>query len=292
MWDTIPPEELEKAENRQLELQNRICRDIQDRGGRVAALSAASIDGMKILQHMVERNNRLTLRFQQELMVEKLLIHETEAGKLLLKTTSYPFESLQSATDASYRVMVSLVGAGQMKDADDAHDAVTEMAQDSRLLDDDIKTSQVTLAELRRKWEMSITQDDVTLEEALHANEESLRRAGASFLPNEDNAVSVSQNGRGILSQPRSEQDRPSRQTRVTFASDISSAPQRDLLSNSSMAVDSAELMRERQAIMLTMDTRLSRRRTPYSHISPRVGIIGTGLALGQLVATLACTVM
>jgi len=262
MWDTIPLESVTNAVKRQDELQNRVCHDILKGGGRIVALSAAEIDGTKILQHIVQRNIQLTLLFQQQMMIEKMLVHETDMGKILLGNTSRSFESLQSATDGSLETMTVLVSAGHLRDAEDADDAVKEMTRGTQTLERDLELAQMTLADIRQKWEGNLSRDDVALEEALHANEKDLQQRHVSLPANNQSELS------GHVSERR-----------------------QGTIEYSDMA-DSTSLIHERQAIMATMNTRLHRRHTPYNRISPRVSIIGTGLALGQLVATLACSVM
>ncbi|KAH7084618.1 P-loop containing nucleoside triphosphate hydrolase protein [Paraphoma chrysanthemicola] len=283
MWDTIPPNDMTKALNRQAELRNRICQDIQTSGGKVVALSAANIDRMKILQHIVERNQRLTLRFQEELVVENKLIYETGAAKVLLGASGNPMNCLQSATHASHEVMAKLVVAGQIQDAEDAEKAVVEMANGIRLFEDDVKAAEVRLTDIRKSWEDTIAEENRALEGAFQTNKERLEELGLYPVRNQSLTPSPSPGEQSICS-PAEHNVRPASNTDITTASSS--------INSCSTGPDSADLMRERQAIMLTMDTRLHRRRTPFNHISPRVGIIGTGLAIGQLVATLACTVM
>jgi hypothetical protein len=52
------------------------------------------------------------------------------------------------------------------------------------------------------------------------------------------------------------------------------------------------ELEKERKALTYQMGRRLNRRYTTRSRSTTTIGVIGTGLAVGQLVAAIACVVM
>lgn len=272
MWDTIPPQDIRKAVKRHEELQDKVCHDIREYGGKIVALSAAEIDVLKILQHIVQLNKRLTLHFQQEIMVENMLIHETKVGGILLDTSTCVFDSLQATTDASQRLMIDLVTAGQLRDTEDAYEAVQEMTDNTRISTEGLELTQVALADIRKKWEKNLIQDDAALNEALNNVEKRSVQRTLDLPPKQETHLSL-----GVGGRPLSELQPPTYERRPK---------------THGIPAEPDDLMRERKAITIAMATRLNKRHTTYKGISPNISIIGTGLAIGQLVATMACTVM
>jgi hypothetical protein len=58
------------------------------------------------------------------------------------------------------------------------------------------------------------------------------------------------------------------------------------------MSLRLEELEKERNALTYQMGQRLNRRYTKHARGATRIGVIGTGLAVGQLIAAIACVVM
>ncbi|KAH7357643.1 hypothetical protein BKA66DRAFT_427492 [Pyrenochaeta sp. MPI-SDFR-AT-0127] len=287
MWDTVPTNELAKAANRHEELRGKIRQGIIQQGGKLIALSAANIDAVNIVEHIVRKNERLTLAFQQQLMDDKRLIYETDAGKVIIGASSHCFQSVQSATNQSYKRMVGMVEAGQVQDSQEFQDSITNMKEAMASAEDEIEHMKVTLSDIRKSWDEILDRDNKVLQDAVRQNDEHMRARAEehqSTRRNHFNGVSCDLSCPTRMSTPSS-----------ANSSAIAGLSMLPACQTSEAAISSSEinnLARSQQVLKVGMAQRLSMRYTTHGVGSTRIGIIGTSVAVGQLIATLACTVM
>ncbi|KAL1797155.1 hypothetical protein ACET3X_003761 [Alternaria dauci] len=257
MWDRVTTAELAKAEVRHEELEAKIRRDIIRGGGRLVRLSAVDIDAARILQHIASKDRKLTLAFQRELVDESRLIHETGAGKVLYEDLKGSFETLQAKAKEAQAKIEEMDRYREREELRELEDAIAETTRTMRSVDEDMGRTKVTLDDIRKAWDAYIDRDDKTISATAQRIEQQLE-VERGKKEAEDRAYSASV----------------------------------DAPSQADMSLRLEELEKERKAIKIQMGRRLNRRYTSHSRTATRIGVIGTGLAVGQLIAAIACVVM
>ncbi|EUC44407.1 hypothetical protein COCMIDRAFT_98324 [Bipolaris oryzae ATCC 44560] len=277
MWDMVSVRDLAKAEKRHEEFYEKIRHDIIEHGGKLVRLSAVEIDAVKIVHHITQKNRRLTLRFQRQLVDENRLIYETEAGQVLYEDLNKRYQSLQIMADEAHRRMDEIVSTGRREALRELSETTSEMAGDIRLVEEDIERTKIAFGSIREKWEKIIDQDDQTLLlTAQNLERQFVREKG--YKGDGEKATTTNMY---TLAPPLSETSRTS--STETFSS---------LASQETVAQRLHDLEKERQALSIRIGQRLSRRYTTQTREATSIGVIGTTLAAGQLIAALACIVM
>lgn len=84
-WDKVGTEGMQQADKSWIELQRNVnfWKELIDGGCSKQMLSAGRTSAMQVVQGIASRNTRMVLRMQRQLVDEKLLIYETDAGKEL-----------------------------------------------------------------------------------------------------------------------------------------------------------------------------------------------------------------
>ncbi|KAJ5062283.1 P-loop containing nucleoside triphosphate hydrolase protein [Bipolaris maydis] len=277
MWDMVSVKDLPKAEKRHEEFYEKIRHDVIEHGGKLVRLSAVEIDALKILHHIVQKNRRLTLRFQRQLVDENRMIYETEAGQTLYEDLNRRYQSLQIMADEAHRQMDEIASTGRREALSELSEATSEIARDIRLVEEDIERTKVAFGGIREKWEKIIERDDQTL---LLAAQNLVQQFERGYDYNGDGEKAMTANVH-TLAPPFSETSRIS--STDTFSS---------LTPQETVASRLHDLEKELQALSIRIGQRLSRRYTTQSRGATRIGVIGTTLAAGQLIAALACVVM
>ncbi|EDU47113.1 hypothetical protein PtrV1_06726 [Pyrenophora tritici-repentis] len=277
MWNMVPVKDIAKAGIRHKEFYEKIRHDVIQEGGRLVRLSAGEMDAMKILHHIVQKDQRFTLAFQRELVDEGRLIYETEAGNVLFDHLNERFQSLQTMTDEAHTRMDAIVNTGRLEALDQLSDAASVMAGDMRLVDEEIKRTKVAFGDIQKTWEDIIHRDD----EGLVLTAQRLERQLAlESSRNEDDESAAT-----------ASEERPTSSLSEASGNTVNSTCS-SCTSQESMKLRLQELNRERRALAIRMGQRLSGRYTAHSRGTTTIGVIGTTLAAGQLIAALACVVM
>ena len=255
MWDGLSDVDYNKAWNRHEQLGRDVFKEILSNGGYLRALKSAEADAPKIVRHLLEKNMRLTLAIQRELVGEDLPIQETAAGKVmaadLLKALLLRYDSLEER--------VADEGAGS------EHGALRGNCED-------VKTAWV---ERTREDNIALTwsiQTYMSYQDQLQALESRL--------------VDSSKRSEGS-----SEPSMTATQPKDMQVSDrtIFSATKVDAPGVTSVASYNEALLLEVQDLR----HKFSRRKhSVNARQTAAFGVVGTGLAVGQLIAAMACNVM
>lgn len=277
MWDMVSMEDLAKAEKRHEDFYEKIRSDIIERGGKLVRLSAVEIDAVKILHHIVQKNRRLTLEFQRQLVDENRLMYETEAGQLLYDDLNQRYQSLQIMADEAHRRMDEIVSTGRREALRELSQSTSEMAGDIRLVEEDMECTKAAFGGIREKWEKIINRDDQSLLLAAQNIEQQFEREN-----------SYKGDGENVATTSIHKSIPPLSETSRTSSSDTFSS----ITSQENVALRMQDLEKERQALSIRIGQRLSRRYTTQTRGATTIGVIGTTLAAGQLIAALACVVM
>jgi hypothetical protein len=273
MWDRVTTDELPKAERRHEELHARVNEDIMRRGGKLTRLSAVEIDAARILRHVVGKDRKLTLAFQQELVDGNKLIHETGAGQVLFEHLTGSLKTLQAEADQAIERIAAVAHYSRKEELRELEDTVTEMTGSMRSIDEDIERTRVTLGDIRKAWDSYITRDEEAISAAVQSIEQQIETER-----DRQEATSTVQTDAARSSYGDSE---------LASSSASGSHP-----SQAYMSLRLEELEKERNALTYQMGQRLNRRYTKHARGATRIGVIGTGLAVGQLIAAIACVVM
>lgn len=255
-WDELAPEQIAAASKRQQELRERAWGDIVEKGGRVVALSAARIDAMNIIKHIVNRDRRLTLDFQKQIVDEGRPIHKTDAGKVLFDAMDNYQQQFQYTLQNSENAMNDAITTRHRLGAFQVSDAVVDITKDMRPLRDDLARMQQRVDDVRKEWERKLQRDAEVLQEASRLNKERLRR----------------------------------KEEQLEQLRNIRSVP---TVSESYLVEEVQSLEKEKEGIVIRKRQRLEERYVGgHTRRTTVLSTVGTALAVGQLVAAMACTVM
>ncbi|KAI4675993.1 uncharacterized protein J4E84_009792 [Alternaria hordeiaustralica] len=273
MWDRATKDELVRAELRHEELREKV-QDVIQHGGKLVRLSAVEIDAGKILQHIVGKSRRLTLAFQRELVDENQLIHETRAGQVLFEDLKESFETLQAKIDDARGRLAKMAHNSRRDELHELEDAIIEMNANMRSVDEDMERTKVNLRDIRMVWDKNLARDDKTILASAQLIERRLETERRQ-------------------QEVRSDAQTPSPDDGYEASSAGFSSANTLQTSQSYMSLRLEQLEKERDALTYQMGQRLNRRYTaPHGRGATRIGAIGAGLAVAQLVVAMACTVM
>jgi len=273
MWDRATTDELVKAELRHEELRGKI-QDVIQHGGKLVRLSAVEVDAGKILQHIVGKGRRLTLAFQRELVDDHRLIHETRAGQVLLEHLTESFDTLQAKVDEARGRLAKMARCSRRDELHELEDAIAEMTGNMRSVDEDIERTKVDLSDIRMVWDRNLARDDETMMSSAQRIERQL------------------ENER-MQQEVRSPDQTASTEDGYEASSAGFSSANTLQTSQGYMPLRLEQLEKERDALTYQMGQRLNRRYTAaHGQGATRIGAIGAGLAVAQLVVAMACTVM
>ncbi|RYN50593.1 hypothetical protein AA0118_g10822 [Alternaria tenuissima] len=223
----------------------------------------------KIRQDVIRGGGKL-----RELVDENRLIHETGAGQVLYDDLKGSIETLQAKTQEAQEKIEEMAHSSRREELRELEDAVTEMTRTMRSVDEDIDHTKVTLDDIRKAWDAYIDRDDKTISEAAQRIEQQLE---------------IERCRQGTKSTAQSASDNTVYGGSSTVSSSLASGSQS---SQAYMSRRLKELEKERKALTYQMGQRLNRRYTKRSRSATTIGVIGTGLAVGQLVAAIACVIM
>ncbi|KAI4714351.1 hypothetical protein J4E89_000030 [Alternaria sp. Ai002NY15] len=273
MWDRATQDELVRADLRHEELREKI-QDVIQHGGKLVRLSAVEIDAGKILQHIVGKSRRLTLAFQRELVDENRLIHETRAGQVLFEYLTESFETLQAKIDDARGRLAKMAHNSRRDELHELEDAIIEMDANMRSVDEDMERTKVNLRDIRMVWDKNLARDDETIMSSAQRIERQLEtERGQQEVRSPDQTTSTED---GYEASSAGFSSANTLQTSQTY-----------------MSLRLEQLEKERDALTYQMGQRLNRRYTAaHGRGATRIGAIGAGLAVAQLVVAMACTVM
>ncbi|KAF2652456.1 hypothetical protein K491DRAFT_635513 [Lophiostoma macrostomum CBS 122681] len=247
-WSELTPNQLRAAEDRHQELSEKFWADIKEQGGQILALTAGRIDAMNIVRHIVNKDRRMTLAFQKELMETKLPLGMTGPGIILFEPTNKEYEALQEQMSSVEVTLSSVIASDGASSIAELRTYRTQIAQKLSSLEENMQDMKQNIEDVRKSWDALLEREKRLIEKEFSANEQLLKHKEAAF--------AVSRERINSLDIPET------------------------------MLVDEVGRLRKRgDDIMIAERHRLSSRKAVLS-------VIGTGLAVGQLVAAVACTVM
>jgi hypothetical protein len=254
MWDKVPPDQVVGAFARQEELRKKINQHMGHHGGSIAALPVISKDATKIIEQIARKGSRMTLAFQKQLVDERKPICETDAGKILYDVFKERNSDLKMTTGTTEYKVPDRVTTAKTEIVRCSRLIASDMLAKSELVHQELMRFEQRLPDIRSKWEERIKRQRTALEEELRCNRDEFESKYWAL-------ADIRRPGTG-----------PSN-SRITRRDQSSLAPEpKERLPRK------ADLARLRDA--------------SHEQVSAGLGIVGTGLAVGQLVAAMACTVM
>jgi hypothetical protein len=261
MWDKVAPEYVSQAFARHEELRKRIHRDMGDHGGRMVALTAGSSDAIGVVEQIIRQEARMTLAFQRQLVEEDRPLHETDVGRILF---DIPHNGCSEHEEAFREVQETMLKSVQTQTEGKTCDRKSVLSQISTELNagsDGRERMQRNLSKIRVEWEQKLKADREALEQA------SLQTQERFAIKNKTLQDLHRQQQSGLAMGSVTE-------TEMTLVKDLE------------------DLGRREEVIVWRSTRRLDRRHAHGSATSSTFGVIGASLAVGQLIATMACTVM
>lgn len=261
MWDKFAPELVSEAFDRHQDLRRRIYEEMGDNGAQIVPLTAGAADAVDVVEHILRRKSRITLDFQRQLVDEDRPLHETEVGKVLFTIPSDVLYQRRDAIDKAQQAIVA-----DVKEQDKASTAKRGIAMRSILTELESVTEsdaqmQLKLSKVRDDWEKKLQAEREALERAARTTEE-LFTIKTKALEN------LHRQNRSFV--PR----KPAMATEMALVDDLE------------------QLGRQEELIMWRKSQRLETRHAHRGEGSGTLAAIGATLAVGQLIATMACAVM
>ncbi|KAI4605624.1 hypothetical protein J4E83_010516 [Alternaria metachromatica] len=210
----------------------------------------------------------------RELVDENRLIHETRAGQVLFEDLTDAFKTLQAKVDDARCRLAKMARCSRRDELHELEDAITEMAGDMRSVDEDIERTKVDLSDIRSVWDRNLARDDGTI------------MASAQRIERQLEHERIQQEVRSVAQTASTDGGYETSSVGLSSANTLQT-------SQTYMSLRLEELEKERDALTYQMGQRLNRRYTAaHGRGATRIGAIGAGLAVAQLVVAMACTVM
>lgn len=261
MWDAVAPQQVQRAFERHEMLRDKIRRDMAGDGGRIVALTTGESAAIETVKHIVRRDQRMILDFQWQLVDEERVLGATDVGKTLFGIKQRSSPDLHKMLDDTETSLVKNIerkraGTGYLNVLGDGVFSDTQQrCEKTRRLNQ-------RLSALRCEWEEKLGAERRILEEALRKNEQIFEARSKAL-------------------EDLYEQDQ-----QILPLNSLSTAEK-------SLTKELDDLRRFREVIQVRESRRLDRRFVDDGSSSKRLGLLGAGLAAGQLVATMiACNVM
>lgn len=256
-WDEVTPSQRVVASQRQMELceNQNFWGDVKQAGGKVVAISAGRIDAMNIIRYIIQNDRKITLAFQRQLIEEQRQIAETDAGRILWESISDVDN--QRIDDNIQRTVDEIereIYRSQSKDNKTMKDIRARFGAVTDPFDEGVSSLKVGFQELRKIWDNRLQNDH-----EMFWREVARSKPGAS-----EQTLSISDSENDLATG----KGKP----RPTYSH------------------TTGQNMQTRGETLLAVRRQKSQRGRS-SHLTA-VSAIGTGLAAGQLVAAIACTVM
>ncbi|KAF2690596.1 hypothetical protein K458DRAFT_398613 [Lentithecium fluviatile CBS 122367] len=313
-WDEIAPEQMHLASQREQQLRTKGA-DILQKGGRVVSLSAGRHDAMRIVAHVAgrRRDERLTLAFQRQLVDEGRAIYETDVGRVLFEQLETDHQQLQGRVEGSQAEILKLIESGKQDHLTEVLEFQTETTNSLKPLEDDIERMRKRMNDIREQWEERLRKEKDALAEAEKESEEKIKQKSEELtrlhaqLRSPSPSSGVGRNGSRQWSSPQAPNflepsdgyvPRSTRSASPSSTYSTSSSGPRSLTPNS--AITEAGLLREIEELGHQQDVIRSwkqirpdsRRHAQQPGHNAAWSVVGTGLAVAQVVAAIACTVM
>jgi hypothetical protein len=263
MWDKIAPDHVAGAFARHGELRKKINQEMGRHGGSMVALPSIKTDAIAIVEQIVRKGSRMTLAFQKQLIDEHKLIRETDAGAIFFEAFNEQSTDLDITIDNTQNEMMGRIAAARANNTRYSRAVTNGVLARMDPARDEMRRFEQKLPEIRKEWEKRLQKDRETLEmELVHSRD-------------------LLESRNKTLADIRRSELRPS-------PSEVLSRDEK------SLAPVSGDPSRRVGEVTRWRESRKVENRYP-SHgtaASAGFGAVGTALALGQLVAAMACNVM
>jgi len=255
-WDELAPHQIGLATARQQELStnDKYWGDIRRAGGKTIALSAARIDALNIIRHILSKNRSLALAFQRQLIEEERPIHLTDAGQILYETSGQHYQQLRDQLSETERELKSLLETHSDQKRQQLRETIAQLSTTMESMEQDRAYMKMRTKTLQDIWNVNLRRELDDIQRASKENEETLHGKRNEIMLLQSDAV-------------RS----PTAESRLIY--------------------EAEQLERKRNEISIVKKHQLAGR-SSRSGIKTAMSVVGTGLAVGQLVAAMACTVM
>ena len=257
-WEEVArsQEQMSLACGRHQELleKDKFWGDIKRAGGQVVPLTAPEIDIENILRHILEKDRKITLSFQHQLVEEKRSIHQTDAGRIVYDAASSPsFCKLEGQLAQTKGNLQKDIACRISKDQEELEHLMASIRNSMDPLESDLARLRTGAGELQATWDEYLQKDFELLQQDVVI----------------DNLHS--ENSGNNTKAPKEVRWTPqSRECRVD-----------EKLEYSQPHKVNASIARKHKIV----------KKSPNSNLTA-VSVVGAGLAAGQLIAAMACTVM
>ncbi|KAF2642477.1 hypothetical protein P280DRAFT_396530 [Massarina eburnea CBS 473.64] len=271
-WDEVRLDQMKLASQREQELRINSWSDVLKKGGRIVSLTAGRADALKIISHIVIENLQLTLRLQRQLVDEEMALEETDVGKVICESLSERWRDARQATEPFEEAIKENTSPQRDTESGKLEREALSSCASAVEYEEEVKPMRAKLSEIRQKWESNNKKEVEVLDEAARSNEQKLANRMEKL-----SRIQCYRSRRRALS---------------SNASRSSSTPGGSSVLEASLLEQIEELNRELEILNAWKRQRLDKRVVRHSKRNAVFSVVGTGLALGQLIAAISCTVM
>jgi hypothetical protein len=261
MWDKFAPELVSEAFERHEDLRRRINQEMGDNGGHIVALTAGAADAVEVVEQIVRRKSRITLEFQRQLIEEDRPLHETDVGKVLLATLSDWSDGCRDAMNKAQEAILTDVQAQNLAARSERNITMKGVLADLDAETEKSAQIRCDMSNIRNDWEKRLRADSEALDQATRTTQE-------LFTIKTKALEELNQESRSLVP------TRLSKSTQLALVEDLE------------------QLGRQEEIIMWRKSQRLETKHAHPGGLSSAFGVVGTTLALGQLIAAMSCAVM
>jgi hypothetical protein len=259
------------------------------------------MDAMKIVGHFAKRgrDERITLALQRQLVDERMAIHDTDVGKLLFEQLDSSCKQLQEMAQASQCEITAMFESGKARSLEAALELQNTIWESMRPLEIGIAQMKKNSKEVSDEWEEILKKETETVAREEKVIEKQMTRLVEELSQLHNRSRSPSPCNGGFLTPPDRSVQRTTRSASSSSGYSNLTHIRRSLTPNS--AASEASLLQEIEELghqqELIEGWKHSRPDSRYTYTQQQGhntawGVVGKGLAVAQVVAAMACTIM
>jgi hypothetical protein len=164
-WAEISRKQKSKALYKQQQLRQdpRFWGDIEEGGGHITSLSASREDALRIVAHIIDNGFIMNLAFQYQLVEEGRRIIDTDTGYLLYEDILGRYEEEYKILEEAKAALCEAVGSQDPERKAELDSYTRKLEQSLQLQEESVRRLSANAESLRKEWSEHLSQDFATV---------------------------------------------------------------------------------------------------------------------------------
>jgi hypothetical protein len=149
--------------------------DLLAGGSRVTDTAAGQLSALKIINHFTNKNERYTLRLQEEMVNQNVALHQTEAGQILYNSWAAEKNSLEAQTTKTLEDMREDLNGHYRKRSQDLKIEMNRLSENLSSRIDAMKSLEASSTSLVTRWDKRTAEQMSMIRQQRQETEQSLK---------------------------------------------------------------------------------------------------------------------